>query len=113
MNNCRDINFEFIIRKFDYKLPLVGVDLVFLAERRAEIVICIGKLASRIAEINIASRSGVVDMDKATKVLRWYHDALRLLNEKAYMINNPGAYDKKAMTETEAALWISASSRRD
>lgn len=107
------IEFKFIENRFNYDLPLIDVDLEFLQERRVEIVSCIGQLSSRIGEINLASRNSVSEMDKSHKLLAWYHAALHTINAKTYMINNPGAYDKKAMTETEAALWIAASSRID
>ena len=107
------IEFEFIEHKFDYSLPLIGIDLDFLVDRRVDIVLCIERLAKRIANINLASRYGITEMSMATKLLSWYHNALREINSKTYMLNNPGAFDKKAMTDTEAALWIAASSRRD
>jgi len=102
------IKHEFITHKFQYTLPLVGVDIEFLKVRRREVYLAIQELAKEIPKVNIANRNGMDEMDKVAHLLRWYHDALRLLNQTAYMINNP-SYSKEYMLETESQLWVEAS----
>lgn len=76
------IKFKFIEHRFNYELPLLNVDLDFVADRKAEVINCMEQLAKKIPEINIASREGVADFSKANDLVKYYFYALATLNDK-------------------------------
>ena len=90
------IEYKFIDRAFAYDLPLLGVDIEFLAERRKEAVFCITQVKSKIGEINIGNLRGVQELELACKVLHWCHAALKKINYKDYMLKTPKAWDKQS-----------------
>lgn len=81
MSNC-NIKFNFIENRFSYELPLIGVDLDFIKNRKLEVADCLQQLSKKCGEINIASKDGVTDFDKANKLVRYYFDAMCKLNAK-------------------------------
>lgn len=85
---------HFFEQRFAYELPLIGVDLEFLAERRKEAVFCITEMQKKIGEINIGKLSGVWELETVCKVLKWHHAALKVINTKDYIIKNPEKWDE-------------------
>ena len=101
-NECsiaKQIKFEFIINRFDYKLPLLGVDLEFTEARRVEILDCMRQLGRKISEINIASLGGVTEFDTANKLVKYYYSALVTINNKQHLLIN----GERVQTEEEKA----------
>ncbi len=76
------IEFNFIEHRFEYELPLLGVDLDFVRQRKAELELCMQQLSKRCEEINIASALGVSEFDRANKLVRYYFNAMCKLNYK-------------------------------
>ena len=95
------IEFIFIERQFDYKLPLVGVDVEFLKLRRAEIHECVRLLGEEIGRINIASKQGVSDIDKASKLVKYYFYAGRQVDSK-YKQLTEAPVERKTYSEAQA-----------
>ena len=93
------IKFEFIINRFDYKLPLLGVDLEFTKARRVEILDCMRQLGKKMPEINIASLNGVTEFDTANKLVKYYYHALVTVNNKQHLLIN----GERVQTEEETA----------
>lgn len=103
------IEFKFIENRFDYKLPLVGVDVEFLNKRRAEVYNCLYELAKVVGAVNIASKEGVADFDKCNKLVKYYHYALITINSKHDALVN----GKRKITQAEIDLASRLSSRID
>jgi len=76
------IKYEFCVNNFDYLLPLTGVDVEFLMERRKEVRECIFKLSERIGQINIVTSKGVAEMEVAAKLTKYYFYASKHLESK-------------------------------
>lgn len=77
-----NIKFNFTEKRFSYELPLLGVDLAFVVQRKAEVFDCMQQLSKKCGEINIACKEGVADFEKANKLVRYYFDAICKLNTK-------------------------------
>ncbi len=84
------IKFNFIENRFSYELPLLGVDLDFINNRKSEVLDCMQQLSKKCGDINIASSAGVADFDKANKLVRYYFDALCKLNYKEQQLLGNG-----------------------
>jgi len=76
------IKFNFIENRFSYELPLLGVDLDFIKQRKSEVLDCMQQLSKKCGEINIASSAGVAEFNRANKLVSYYFDALCKLNHK-------------------------------
>lgn len=94
-----EIKFEFIINRFDYILPLLGVDLEYTKARREEILDCMRQLGKKMPEINIASLKGVTEFDTANKLVKYYYHALVTVNNKEHILIN----GERVQTEEEKA----------
>ena len=99
------ITFEFIEQRFDYKLPLLGVDVQFTKNRRNEILSCMQQLAKKVSEINIASSKGVADFALANKLVKYYYYALSTVNQKEdLLINGPRVISDKERLSHEVIM---------
>lgn len=76
------IKFKFVNNRFNYDLPLIGVDLDFINERKNEIQDCMQQLATRTSQINIASAQGVADFELASKLVKYYWYAMCTVKHK-------------------------------
>jgi len=106
------IEFKFILNRFNYTLPLLGVDLDFLRLRREEVNSCLTQLAKKISTINIASKEGVFEMQIAYELIKHYHYARVLINLKADMIINPNKHNQP-MSQAAIEMASKQSSRID
>ncbi len=93
------IEYKFIVRAFDYELPLTGVDLDYLAARREDIQDCLNQLAKKIGSINIASPKGVGEFDVANGLVKWYWLALTKVNNKHKLLT--GTYTESTLTSAQ------------
>lgn len=94
MNNNK-IEFKFSSKLFSYTLPLIGVDLEFVRDRKREIFSCMKQLANKTAEINIASKGGVAEFELANELVKYYFYALLLVNNKEkQLLGIAESYDK-------------------
>ena len=84
------IKYQFKINEFDYKLPIIGVDLEFLALRRGEIIGHMETLKAKVSTIDIITAAGWWEFTVASKMVDWYQIALREINTKEYMIGLDG-----------------------
>lgn len=76
------IKYSFQGQKFDYALPILGVDVEFLKARREEVRDCFAQLSLRIGKINIVTSTGVAEMDTAAKLSKYYFYASKLIERK-------------------------------
>jgi len=76
------VKYAFNANRFDYELPLTGVDVEFLKERREEVRDCFTQLAKRIGQINIVTSTGVSEMDTAAKLTKYYFYAAKCIENK-------------------------------
>lgn len=98
------IKYIFAEFRFDYELPLLGVDLDFIKERRNELNECLQLLANKVGQINIASAKGVADFDTASKLVKYYHFARVTLDLKENILTGgvSGNSEPKIYTEAQA-----------
>ena len=90
------IKYVFQAHKFDYQLPLVGVDVEFLKTRREEVRFCFGRLSQRIGQINIVTSEGVAEIDIAAKLTKYYFYASKLIERKYLDLTTDRLGDQKA-----------------
>ena len=83
-----EIEFTFSRHGFDYKLPLTGVDLDFLKDRRCEVIGCMQQLAKRVKDINIATKEGVSEFSLASELVKYYYYALVVIESKQDILTN-------------------------
>ena len=84
------IKYKFQRNQFDYKLSIAGVDLDFLALRRAEVVAHMQTLKEAVSSIDFTDLQGAEDFHTADHMVRWYQDALRTINTQGYIIELNG-----------------------
>ena len=84
------IKYKFQDNKFNYSLPMVGVDLEFLSLRRNEVLDHMETLKIKVATIDFTSLSGANDFHTANSMVAWYQLALREINQKEYMLGLNG-----------------------
>lgn len=81
------IEFKFARHNFQYDLPILGVDLEFVAARKLEVIECMYQLAKKIPNINIASKEGVAAFSLANDLVKYYFYALVLLENKRKVLS--------------------------
>ena len=96
------IGYSFAIPEFDYILPLTGVDVEFLKERRKEVRYCFEQLAKRIGQINIVTSKGVAEMDTASKLTKYYFYAAKCIENKYLDLTTDRLTRKPTREETES-----------
>lgn len=100
--SIHEVKFKFIENRHPYSLPVLGVDLEFIKDRRCEIISCMRQLAKKVSEINIADENGMIEFDKANKLVRYYYFALRLINAKEEILTNGERVISKEERESQA-----------
>lgn len=102
------IKYVFAEFSFNYELPLLGVDLEFIKERRIELNDCLQKLAKKIGQINIASKKGAADFDTANKLVKYYHFAKVTLDIKESVLLGHSSSNSEAFYSEEHAKSINS-----
>jgi hypothetical protein len=87
-NESKKIKYKFVEHRYNYELPLLGVDLDFLAERKIEIKQCLEQLAIKIGQLNIASAKGVSELNLANKLVKYYWYAMCTVKKREALLVN-------------------------
>ena len=92
------IKYKFQVNKFDYVLPVQGVDLEFLSLRRNEVLDNMETLKAKVSTIDFTTLPGAEEFHTANSMVIWYQLALREINQKEYMLSNDGQYNSREYT---------------